>query len=364
MNNFQEKIKGLDELINIAINDEAFPGANYCLVTTDEVTFNSLGKKALVPNVEDNNIDTLYDMASCTKVISTTSCIFKLLEQGKLRLYDSVKLYVNRFRYPDVTIWDLMTHSSGLPSGVARSNRLKSREEALEKIFDTQLVYEKNSKIVYSDLGFILLGLVVENISKMKLEDFAKEYIFDPLEMYDTSYNPSDIFRCAPTEKREDEVVNTILRGKVHDEMAYILGGVAGHAGLFSCVKDLSHFIKMILNDGVYNGKQIFSRATIDLMFTPQVRVPNGVSLDLNQRGLGWIVKGDFCSAGDLASEQTILHTGFTGTNIFVDRVNKVGFAMLTNRVHPTRNNMKIIPLRGRIGNYVIANFGGRNNGN
>ena len=122
-------------------------------------------------------------------------------------------------------------------------------------------------------------------------------------------------------EKREDEVVNAILRGKVHDEMAYILGGVAGHAGLFSCVKDLSHFIKMILNDGVYNGKQIFSRATIDLMFTPQVRVPNGVSLDLNQRGLGWIVKGDFCSAGDLASEQTILHTGFTGTNIFVDRV-------------------------------------------
>lgn len=364
MESFLKKVEGLDELLNNAINDGYFPGGNYCLVTDNEVKLNSLGKKALFPVEEENSLDTMYDMASCSKVISTTSCILKLLEQGKLRLYDSVKMYVERFRYPDITIWDLMTHTSGLPSGVFRSSKLKSREEALEKIFDTQLVYGKNEKIVYSDLGFIILGMVVEKISGMRLNEFSKKYIFDPLEMYDTLYLPLDANRCAPTEARHDEVVNEILRGKVHDELAYILGGVAGHAGLFSTVNDLSHFIQMILNNGVYKGKQIFSQATIDLMFTPQVRMPKGVSLDLNQRGLGWIVKGDYCSAGDLASSETILHTGFTGTNIFIDRINRVGFALLTNRVHPTRENVKIIPFRGRLGNYIIANFGGRNSGN
>lgn len=359
----QEKLNGLNELINEAINDGAFPGGNYCLVTDKGTEFATFGKKALVPTEEENDIDTLYDMASCTKVVSTTTCIFKLLEQGKLRLYDSVKTYVSRFRYPNITIWDLMTHSSGLPADVIRSNRIKSREEALDKIFDSVLTYEKNTKIVYSDIGFILLGLVVESVSKMKLEDFAKKYIFDPLEMTSTGYNPSDFNRCAPTEIRKDEVYDGVLRGKVHDEKGYILGGVAGHAGLFSCVKDLSHFIEMILNDGVYKGKQILSKATIDLMFTPQVRIANGVSLDYNQRGLGWIVKGDFCSAGDLASNETIQHTGFTGTNIFIDRLNRVGFSLLTNRVHPTRENVKIIPFRAKIGNYIIANFGGRNRG-
>ena len=117
----------------------------------------------------------------------------------------------------------------------------------------------------------------------------------------------------------------------------------------------------MVLNNGVYNNKRILSRATIDLMFTPQVEEKKGVALTLNTRGLGWIVQGDYCSAGDLASKETILHTGFTGTNVFIDRINKVGFTLLSNRVHPTRNNTKIIPFRGRLGNYIIANFGGRN---
>lgn len=360
---FQEKVSGLDEIINKAVLDEVFPGANYCLLTDKEEVYGSFGLKAIYPQKEANDIDTLYDMASCSKVISTTTCLFKLMEQGKLRLYDSVKKYVPRFRYENITIWDLMTHSSGLPADVVRASKLKSREEALEKIFDVLPVYEKNTKIVYSDIGFILLGLVIEGISGMTLDEFARINVFEPLEMTSTGYNPADKLRCAPTEERNDEVYNGILRGNVHDEKAYILGGVAGHAGLFSCVKDLSHFMKMILNDGVYNGKQFLSKATIDLMFTPQVRELNGISLDNETRGLGWIVKGNFCSAGDLCSPETILHTGFTGTNVFVDRINRVAFTMLSNRVHPTRQNVKIIPFRGMLGNYIISHFGGRNNG-
>ncbi|MDD3170861.1 MAG: serine hydrolase [Bacilli bacterium] len=360
----ETSIEGLNQLIQKAIEDDVFPGANYCLVTDNEDYYGSFGNKASYPQVEINDIDTLYDMASCSKVISTTTSIMMLLEQGKLRLYDSVKKYVPRFRYENITIWDLLTHSSGLPADVIRSSKLKNREEALDRIFDSVLTYEKNSKVVYSDLGFILLGFVVESISGMTLDEFSRINIFEPLDMLSTGYNPADITRCAPTEERKDEIYNGFLRGKVHDEKAFILGGVAGHAGLFSCVKDLNHFIRMILNDGVYEGKQILSKATIDLLFTPQVATKNGVSLDDDTRGLGWIVRGTFCSAGDLVSKETILHTGFTGTNVFIDRINRVGFTMLSNRVHPTRANVKIIPFRGMLGNYIISHFGGRNSGN
>lgn len=356
-----EYIKGLDELINDAVKEGVFPGCNIALVTDKDKYFATYGNKALIPSVEKNDIDTLYDMASCSKVLSTTTCIFKLLEKGALRLYDSVKKYLPRFLYDDITIWDLMTHSSGLPSSVTNGSKITSYEEAIDFIYKTEVSYEKNTKIVYSDVGYILLGFVVEKITGKSLDKASKVLVFDPLEMYDTCYNPSDKMRCAPTEERDDIVCHGIVRGKVHDERAYWLNGVAGHAGLFSTVKDISHFIEMVLNNGVYKGKQFLSQATIDLMFTPQVRIPNGVSLDYNQRGLGWIVKGDFCSAGDLASPETILHTGFTGTNVFIDRINRVGFTMLSNRVHPTRNNVLVIPFRGRLGNYIISHFGGRN---
>ena len=356
----KEYLQGLDKLINDAISDGAFPGCNIALVTKDDKYFASYGLKAKYPEEEANDIDTLYDMASCSKVLSTTTCLFKLMEAGKLRLYDSVKTYLPRFKYDNITIFDLMTHTSGLPSSVVRGSTITSHEMAVDLIYETEVINEKNSKIVYSDVGYLLLGFVVEAITKKSLDQAAKELVFDPLEMFDTGYNPVDAKRCAPTEERHDNVMQGIERGIVHDERAYWLGGVAGHAGLFSTVKDISHFIEMVLNDGVYNGKRFLSKATIDTMFTPFVRENKGVSLDYNQRGLGWIVKGDYCSAGDLASPETILHTGFTGTNVFIDRINKVGFTMLANRVHPTRENTKIIPFRGRLGNYIISHFGDR----
>lgn len=349
-------IQGLNDLIYEAIKNEVFPGANYCLVA-DQVYLNSFGNKSLYPNQEINNIDTIYDLASVSKVISTTTAIMLLLEAGKIRLYDAVSLYLPRFRHSDIVIWDLLTHTSGLPADVHRANKIKSKEELLEQIYGCDLVYPKNTKIVYSDIGFMLLGFIIEEVSKMSLNVFAKQNIFDKLEMFDTGYCPQKKLRCAPTELRNDEIYHGYLQGDVHDEKAYILGGVAGHAGVFSTAKDLSHFIKMILNDGIYNGKQFLSKPTIDLLYTKQVEVKNGMSLDVDSRGLGWIVKGNYSSAGDLASPNTILHTGYTGTNIFIDRTNKVGFALLSNRVHPTRENVKIIPFRAKVGNYVISHF-------
>ena len=344
-------------LMNKAVEDGVFPGCNVGIIVKNEngykENFYSFGNKSLLPKEIKNDIDTIYDMASCSKVLSTTSCLFKLLEMGKIRLYDFISLYLPDFKNTDITIWDLMTHTSGLPEGLVGAWNF-NRDEIYNGIMNIEKKYEKNSGIHYSDVGYLTLGLLVEKVSGMGLDEFAKKYIFDPLEMYDTGYNPKFSDRIAPTELRDNGKVDL---GYVHDEMAHNFGGVAGHAGLFSTVKDISHFIQMILNDGMYNGKKIFDKKTIDLMYVPQVEEKVGVGIETDRRALGWIVKGKNSSCGDYASPNTILHTGFTGTNIFIDRDNKVGFVMLSNRVHPTRKNTLVIPFRCRIANYIMTHL-------
>lgn len=354
-----EKIKGLEALLQEAIDDGAFPGANYLLIVGNKRFMGSLGNKSLYPKVEANNIDTIYDLASVSKVLATTTAVMMLVERGLLRLYEPVHNILPDFKHQAITVWDLLTHTSGLPADIPKANRLKSREEALNYCFSCDLIYEKNEMIVYSDIGFILLGLIIEKIAKMPLDEFVKENIFEPLQMIDTSYNPQDKKRCAPTEERNDDVYQGMIRGDVHDEKAYILGGVAGHAGVFSTVKDVGNFLDMILNNGKFLDQQILSPQTIDMFFTPQVKMQKGISLDYDMRSIGWINKGSYSSSGELTSSETIQHTGFTGTNVFIDRKNNIAFTLLTNRVHPTRNNLKIINVRARIGNYIIANFGG-----
>lgn len=353
-------IEGLNTLINEAIKDGVMPGANYALIKNGQKFFGSFGNKALYPEVEANDISTLYDMASVSKVISTTTCILLLMERGKLRLYDNVSTYVPEFKHQNITIWDLLTHSSGLPADISRAlyndisqTQFKNVEALKEHIFNVELKYEKNTKIVYSDLGFILLGFVVERISGMSLDKFAKENIFIPLEMVDSGYNPVDTKRCAPTEDRG----SYIDRGYVHDEKAHTLFGVAGHAGLFSTVHDVANFMEMILNDGMFRGKKFLSKQTINLLYTVQVEETNGVCKNVNRRGIGWLIKGDYPSSGDLVSPNTIMHTGFTGTNVFIDRDNKVAFCLLANRVHPTRANTLIISFRAKLGNYIMSNL-------
>ncbi len=356
------KVDRLTEVFNDAVSDGVFPGANIVIVNDKETVIASFGKKAICPNEEENDVDTLYDMASCSKVIATTTAILLLMEQGKIKLHDTVQRFLPRFKHEEITLYHLLTHTSGLPADVVGANSLKSKEELVDIVYDMDLIYETGTEIKYSDIGFILLGFIIEAVSGLSLDSFTKEYIFDVLEMEDTCYNPVDKERCAPTEKRDDDVVkNTIIRGNVHDEKGYIMGGVAGHAGLFSCVKDLQKFIKMILNRGVYRGKQFLSPATIDLIFTPMVEVKNKINLRYDKRGIGWIVDDGNSSAGDLASCETISHTGFTGTNIVIDRVNKVGFAILSNRVHVTRENEKILPWRGRVANFIVASFNSKN---
>lgn len=353
-------ILGLNNLIEEAIKNNVMPGANYCLLANNEKHFGSFGNKALYPNVEKNDIDTIYDMASLSKVVATTTAIMILLEKGKLRLSDSVSSILPRFKHSTITVFDLLTHTSGLQSDIRgslyadiRREHSKYKEVLIDYIYNLELETPKNTKIIYSDMGFILLGFIVEELSKQTLDEFCRENIFIPLEMTSSCYNPKDVSRCSPTEDRTTH----IDRGYVHDEKAHTLGGVAGHAGLFSTVKDVSNFMEMILNDGVFKGKKILCKKSVDLLFTPQVEEVYGISKVSSKRSLGWIVKGDYPVSGDLASNNTIMHTGFTGTHIFIDRDNKVAFCMLTNRVHPTRDNTKIIAFRGRLGNYIMSNL-------
>ena len=351
-----KKIEEFNNLINKAVEEGAFPGANYAIVFKDKAVIGSFGNKALYPALEANDIDTIYDMASLSKVVSTTTCALKLIEDGLLRICAPVKKYIPEFKHDGVTVYHLMTHTSGLPEGVSWKG-IKSKEEIFDRIFELDLKYETASGIHYSDVGYILLGKIVETISGRKLNEFAKSEIFDKLEMFDTGYLPTDIMRCAPTELRCDEAYNGYVRGSVHDETSYALGGVAGHAGLFSTVKDMVHFLQMMLNDGIYKGEKILSKQTIDMLFTPQVEETKGIILNYNRRSIGWINRGYGSSAGELTSENTILHTGFTGTNIWIDRTNEVAFVLLTNRVHPSRTNLLHMDVRARLANFIIAHL-------
>lgn len=346
----------INEMIENAIKNENLPGANYVVVTKNKKIFSSLGNKALIPDIEQNSLDTIYDLASMSKVISTTSCALKLVENGDIRLFDMVKKYIPEFKH-DIRIYDLMTHTSGMIPYLPNVVELKNATEVWNKILSLDLNYETGTKIVYSCINYIILGKIIERVSGMSLDEYAKKEIFEPLDMKDTCYNPTDISRCAPTEKRCDKLFNGVIRGRVHDETAYLLNGVSGNAGVFSTIGDLSHFIEMILNDGVYKNKRIFSKSTIDLLFTPQVKMTSGVYLTEELRSIGWIVRGSASSAGELTSKNTILHTGFTGTNIWIDRDNHVGFCLLANRVHPSREINPTISLRPKIANYIIAHL-------
>ena len=351
-------IKEIEQILLDACSDKAFPGANYAIVTKNKVWMGSIGNKELYPNIIPNSIDTIYDMASLTKVVCTTTCLMQLVEQGKLRIFDPVSRYFEKFRFDNITVWNLMTHTSGFPEGIAGPKDKLSENDVWDKIFAIEeLNYKPGTKISDSDINYILLGKIIEILSGMSLNEYAKKNLFEPLEMVDSGYLPLDKSRCAATEYRNDATMTGYVKGDVHDETAYAMNKVAGHAGLFSTVTDCSHFIQMILNDGVYNGKKILSKVTIDNLYKVQVKEYNGVETLPKARTLGWQTKDPASSAGELVSENTILHTGFTGTNMFIDRDNEIGFVMLTNRVHPTRNNLKHLHVRACIANYIMAHL-------
>ena len=338
-----EKIR---EIISELVVKGATPGVNYAVIKDNKVIEGSIGLKSnydlingnIVKKDEANSIETLYDIASLTKVVCTLTIIFRLYEKGMLDINDSVKKYLPNFKYSDITIYDLLTHTSGIQKDF-NSKEIITKEEVIKKIYSLEPINPKGT-FLYSDIGYILLGFVIEKICEEPLDIVFKNEVAIPLEMNNTCFNPKNKNIIAPTEITQKRDV----KGFVHDEKAYSLNGVAGSAGLFSNVHDLVNFSKMILNSGMFNGRKYLSKNTIDKFFNPLVT-------DQKYSRSFCFYVGD--NPNVINNRPTISFTGFTGPSISIDRTNKISIIMLTNRIHPSRNNKLISILRSKISDEI-----------
>lgn len=341
----------LDEIFRDAISDGTFPGGVLLIGDHERIRFEKSYGTLSKDSKENVSVDTMYDVASMTKVMATTPAIMKLVEDGKLRLYDPVKLFVDGFETnekKEIRIFHLLTHTSGLPDYSEEWRYFKGKE-LLKAINSTVPINIVGKKYVYSCLNFITLMEITEKITGEKFDEFVKSKIFKPLGMNHTTFNPPEewIDKIAPTSERDGK----ILKGKVDDELAYYLGGVSGNAGVFSNAPDIYEYAKMYLNLGVHKGERIFSKENIKL-FTKEA-----FSDGENRRALGWDMKGFACSCGDLMAERAFGHTGFTGTSIWIDPEIDIVVILLSNRVNISRreNQDKIIRFRPLIHNYIVS---------
>lgn len=343
----------VDSLIKSALKEKVFPGASILVGHRDRVVFN---KNYGFQTYEENGIPidekSIFDLASLTKVVATTSAAMLLFDQGKLSLTEKVITYLPEFNNngkENVTIENLLLHNSGLPAFKPFYKLYNNSAEVIDAIMDSDIEFIPGTNYLYSDLGFIVLQKVVERIAGQSIDEILEDNLFSLLDMEHTFYNPSPKtwYHCVPTEK-DEYWRNKLLKGKVHDETAYMLNGIAGHAGLFSNVNDLAKLIYLYVNNGKYKDAQIFNPSTIDL-FTTRFS-------ELSTRAYGWDTKSkEKSSAGEYFSlENSFGHTGFTGTSIWVDKEEGLFVILLTNRVHPTRENRSIIEFRPKLHDAVF----------
>lgn len=341
------------------IGEEAFPGAVLAVGQGGAlVALKAFGGLEWRTGSQHTRIDTIFDLASVSKVVGTTTAAAILYEKGLLSLDGLVVDYLPEFAgkpgHERVTIRHLLAHSSGLHAQRRLYLETQDRADLLTRVVDLDLLSEPGEIAVYRDYNMLLLGEIIQLISRQGLDRLLEKNVFKPLGMKDTSYNPRRSLRnrIAPTEF-DRAVRNRMVRGEVHDENCFILGGVCGHAGLFSTAPDLAVFAQMMLNRGIYRGNRILNSETVDL-FTARQPDPAGTT-----RGLGWgVPHGSF--AGELASPRAFTHTGFTGTSLYIDPERDAFIVLLSNRVHPTRANQKFIDARIDIHTQVLSALDGK----
>lgn len=367
-NSFAKDFSRVEDIVSQSIAKSYFPGAQLIIGndknTIFEKSFGNFTYDEFSPVVTD---ESMYDLASLTKVIATTSAIMKLYQEEKIDLNDKVAKYIPEFANngkENLNILNLLLHNSGLKAFIPFYKYYTSREEVINAIYNAVLDYEPDTKFVYSDLNAILLGFVVEKVSGLSLDEYCKTNIFEPLGMRSTVFLPDDKMkeRIPPTEN-DNYWRNRLLKGEVHDEAASMLGGVAGNAGLFSNAGDIYKFMRTMLNNGAY-----YNPYTRDLkeekLFEPEI-----VTLFTkrftevfysNSRALGWDTKPDVLPSkyrmpcGELISDNCFGHTGYTGTSVWCDRDRKLIIILLTNRVYPSRDNEGIREIRPDIHNAAI----------
>lgn len=326
------RLESIDRVVQRGISAGGYPGAAVVVgrkgASVWQKGFGRLSWSTTSASVEADN--TIYDVASLSKVVGTTTAVMLLFDEKKIDLDAPVFRYIPGFSgglKDKVRVRDLLTHRSGLPAGRDLWRRARSPQDARDLVIDTPLSYRPDEGYIYSDLGADLLGMIVEEVSGQRLDVFLARRVFGPLGMRHTFYRPADSlrYRIAPTEVTPPR--GYPLRGEVHDENAYALGGIAGHAGLFSTAADLSIFAQMMLDGGTYDGVQIMSDSTVSL-FTRRTA---------GHRALGWdTADGDYGS-GRYLTERAYGHTGYTGTSIWIDPDREMFVVLLTNRVHAAK---------------------------
>ena len=341
----------LDKIVKTAIEEAVAPGVTIAVGRNGHIAYmkgygyidwNQPGS----PKADTN---TLYDLASLTKVIATTTLAMILEETGQLDISRTVVSYLPEFNSPEkaqITVKQILTHSGGLEAGANIYATARGREQYLYQINARPLEYTPGSSMIYSDWDMIILQLVMERITGKTLDVLANEKIFRPLGMIDTQFQPPIALRPRIAPTQVDEARGGLLWGTVHDENAWAIGGVAGHAGLFSTAKDLALFSMMILNGGEgANGVRIVKPATIARWTARQGKE--------STRALGWDSPEGGSSAGQFFSPWSFGHTGFTGTSIWIDPEKDLFVVVLTNRVNPTRSNNRHVQLRRDVADAV-----------
>jgi uncharacterized protein YbbC (DUF1343 family)/CubicO group peptidase (beta-lactamase class C family) len=347
----------VDVIINDAVDTGLIPGGVLVIGHNGQVIYKkAYGSRALIPNREPMTLDTIFDAASLTKVVATTPSVMKLFEAGKIRIDDPVTKYLPEFQggKSDITVRLLMTHFSGMPPDLELKPRWSGYETGIQRALTTRPIAPPGARFIYSDINFILLGEIVKRLSGESLADFARQQIFLPLGMTETGFLPRPELRerIAPTELDED--THMPFRGVVHDPTSRYMGGVAGHAGVFTTADDLANYAQMMLGLGAGgNGTRIFQPMTVQ-KFTEPASPPDQPVL----RALGWDVDSQYSSnRGELYPVGSYGHTGFTGTSMWMDPTTNSFVIFLTNVVHPKRGK-SLSSLRSRIATVVAASFG------
>ncbi len=349
--NYNNIFSEVDKIIEHAIHVGVFPGATLWVGLKGETikcsAYGRTADKAYgMYSPTDVTTKTLYDLASLTKVVATTWAIMHLKEQGLLKLTDAVSQYIPQLgtdqQKASITIWHILTHTSGLPAPVGLHKHYRGRDDIIKGICSQNLVFPPATQCLYCDSGFILLGEIVHILSSFELNEYTDRYLFKKLGMRDTMFNPPETVwdRVAPTEYMKYR--GGLVHGIVHDENAWAMDGVAGHAGLFSTVEDLAKFSKMLLGYGTFKGKRVLEANSIMELKALQSGLPD------ESFGLGWMINRPYFM-GLLANNDSFGHTGFTGTSMIINAWTGMATTLLSNRVCPTRDGPDISTYRRKV---------------
>ncbi len=347
-----EVLARIDEVMAQAIGKGDLPGAVVVVVHRGKVVFRrAYGNRSLEPGKTAMVPEVVFDLASLTKPLATAFSVLILVEQGKLRLTDLVKSHLPeaKFNGADITVEQLLLHTSGLVADNPLADFQEGRAKALQNIYRLHPATEPGAKFCYSDVGYIVLGELVEKIGKKPLDQFAYQHIYEPLGLRETGYKPQGKLkeRAAPTERR----AGRWLEGEVHDPRAFFMGGIAGHAGLFSTADEVAILAQMVLQDGEYGGRRVLAAATVQQMTRPRP-VPGGTGNWI--RAYGWDVDTKF--SGNRGKRfpvgKSFGHTGFTGTSLWIDPSTQSAVIFLSNRVHPDGKG-NVSRLRGQVATFA-----------